>query len=97
MVGMMQISLGATVVAASPIYNDGTRIVQLDGRNHRQREHDERLHRENVRHEREMRRRHHESEREWHERQERENWRHDRELHDINAFLFGVVIGSQLN
>ncbi len=30
-VGLMQIGLGATVVAASPLYNDGPqRIVQLD-------------------------------------------------------------------
>jgi hypothetical protein len=33
MVGMMQVGLGATVVAASPLHNDGPqRIVQLDDR-----------------------------------------------------------------
>jgi hypothetical protein len=102
MVGMMQIGIGASVIEASPLSNDGPqRIVQLDNRNHhndeRQREHDRRLRQENERHEREMRRHHHESEREWHERQERENQRHRNALNEIASFLIGIVIGASSN
>ncbi len=101
MVGMMQIGLGATVVAASPLYDDGPqRIIQLDdgGRWHhdRQWEHDRRVREENRRHEWEMRRRDHEREREWHERQERENRRHDNTMNEIAAGIIGIVIGTQL-
>jgi hypothetical protein len=68
MAGMMQFGFGAAVVAASPLYNDGSQqIVQLDDR------HDQ----ENVRHEREMRRHDGENDRDWHERQDRENRRHE--------------------
>ncbi len=99
--GVMQVGLGATAMAASPVHiDDSQRFVQLDNRQHdsdRQREHDERLRQENERHEKEMQRRDHESEREWHERQERENQRHENELHDIAAFLLGAAIGSASN
>lgn len=68
MAGIMQVGLGATVVAASPLYNDGSQqIVQLDDR------HDQ----ENIRHEREMRRHDGENDRDWHDRQDRENRRHE--------------------
>jgi vacuolar-type H+-ATPase subunit I/STV1 len=109
MVGMMQIGFGASVIEASPLHNDGPqRIVQLDDRDHhdderqrdhdrRQRDHDRRQREENERHEREMQRRHHESEREWHERQEREKQRHDNTMHEIEAGLIGILIGSQIN
>jgi membrane protein involved in colicin uptake len=100
MVGMMQVGFGASVIEASPLCNDGPqRIIQLDNRDHnddRQREHDRRQREENKRHEREMRRRHHESDREWHDRQERERQRHEHEMHDIAAFLLGIVVGSQI-
>jgi hypothetical protein len=97
--GIMQVGLGATVVAASPLYNDGPqRIVQLDdGYNHdgdRQREHDRRQREENDRHEREMRRHDGESERDWHERQRIENERHEHAMNDIESFLLGFVVGS---
>jgi len=100
--GIMQVGLGATVVAASPLYNDSPqRMVQLDNRGHhgndRQREHDRRQHEENVRHEREMQRHDRESDRDWNERQYRENRRHNDASHDIEAFLLGVVIGSIIN
>jgi len=99
MIGMMQVGSAATVIEASPLYNDGPqRIVQLNDRHHhdneRRREHDRRQREENQRHEREMRRRHHESEREWHRRQERENQRHEHEMHNIAAFLLGIIVGS---
>jgi predicted phage gp36 major capsid-like protein len=101
MIGIMQIGLFATVAEASPLYNESPqRIVQLDRHDHhdrdndRRRQHDERLRRENERHEKEMRRRHHESEREWRERQRRENERHERELRVIAALLIGIAIGS---
>jgi membrane protein involved in colicin uptake len=108
MVGMMQIGFGASVIEASPLYNDGSqRFVQLDNRNHdyerqrehneRKREHDRRQREENERHEREMRRHHHESEREWRERQERENQRHRNAINEIAAFLIGIAIGSSSN
>ena len=72
MVGLMQLGLGATVIEASPLYNDGSqRIVQLDNR------HDQRQREENDRHGREMRRHHHENDRVWHDRQGRENQRHE--------------------
>lgn len=36
MVGMIQLGLGASVIEASPLYNEGLlpRIVQLDDRHH---------------------------------------------------------------
>lgn len=102
MVGMMHVGLGATVIEASPLYNEGPqRIVQLAARHHhddeRQREHDERQRQENRRHEEEMRRHDRESEQEWHDRQERENQRHEDELRDIAAILIGIAIGSTGN
>ncbi len=73
MVGMIQVGLGATVVAASPLYNDGSqRIVQLDNRHNQ----------ENFRHEREMRRHDGENVRAWNNRQWRENQRHEHYRHD---------------
>jgi hypothetical protein len=68
MVGLMQVGLGTAVVAASPLYNDGSQqIVQLDAR------HDQ----ENARHEQEMRRHAGENDRDWHARQDKENQRHE--------------------
>lgn len=100
MVGMMQVGFGASVIEASPLHNDGPQIVQLNGRDHhdneRQREHDRRQREENQRHEREMRRRHNESERAWHERQEREKQRHENTMHEIEAGLIGILIGTQI-
>ncbi len=97
MVGIMQVGLGATVVAASPLHiDDSLRIIQLDSgdypENYRQSEHDERQRQENERHEREMRRHHGESYRDWHERQRIENERHEHALRDIEAFLFGAAL-----
>jgi membrane protein involved in colicin uptake len=103
MVGLMQIGFGASVIEASPLHIDDSsqQFVQLDGRDHhdneRRREHDRRQREENARHEREMRRRHHESEREWHQRQERERQRHENTMHEIEAGLIGIWIGSQIN
>jgi uncharacterized membrane protein YdbT with pleckstrin-like domain len=102
MAGLMQIGFGVSVMEASPSHIDGSQqIVQLDGRDHhdneRQREHDRRQREENERHEREMKRRHNESEREWHERQERERQRHENTMHEIEAGLIGILIGSQIN
>lgn len=95
MVGMMQIGLGASVIEASALQNEGTpRMVQLDNR-HDQR--DERNRQENRRHEREMQRHHRESERDWHNRQERENRRHDNTMNEIAAGLIGILIGSAIN
>jgi membrane protein involved in colicin uptake len=98
MIGIMQVGFGASIVSASPIHSQ--KIVQVGYHHHdndRQREHDDRLRKENQRHDREMRRRAHESEREWHQRQERERERHDRELRDIAALLIGIAIGSASN
>jgi len=95
MVGMMQLGLGATVIEASPLHNDGPYMQQQDDRHDQDRHERERHERE--RHEREMRRRHHESEREWHDRQEREKQRHDNTMNEIAAGLIGIVIGSQIN
>ncbi len=82
MVGMMQIGLGATVVAASPLYNDGPqRIVQLDGRYYNHYE----------------RRRHYEREREWRERRYRENHRYDNTTNEITAGVIGFILGSATN
>jgi hypothetical protein len=97
--GIMQIGLGATVVAASSLQNEGPqRIVQLDDRqrdrNDRQREHDDRQSQENDRHNREMQRHDNENDRDWHERQDRENERHDNTMHEIEAGLIGIVIGT---
>lgn len=102
MVGIMQVGLGATIVAASPLYNENSqRVVQLDNRdenhNDRQREHDRRQREENQRHEREMQRQQHENDREWHERQDRENQRHNDANDEIGAFLLGVIFGSIIN
>ncbi|MBP2660573.1 MAG: hypothetical protein H6Q69_3605 [Firmicutes bacterium] len=95
MVGMMQLGLGATVIEASPLHNDGPDMQQQDDRHDQDRHERERHERE--RHEREMQRRHHESEREWHDRQEREKQRHDNTMNEIAAGLIGIVIGSQIN
>ncbi|HEY3423216.1 MAG TPA: hypothetical protein VGL27_00355 [Negativicutes bacterium] len=108
MVGIMQVGFGASVIEASPLYNDESqRIVQLEHRDHRgndrhrdherQREHDRREREENQRHEREMRRHRHESYRDWHDRQERERRRHDNTMNEITAGLIGILIGSQIN
>jgi phage protein D len=100
MVGIMQLSFGASVIEASPLHNDDSqRIVQLDRGhdNDRQREHDRRERIENQRHEREMRRHRHENEREWRDRQERENRRHDNTRNEIAAGLIGILIGTQIN
>lgn len=94
--GIMQLGIGASVIEASPVHNEGAsqRIVQLDDRHG---DHDRRQREEQQRHEREMRRHHHESEREWHNRQEREQRRHDNTMHEIEAGLIGIIIGSALN
>ncbi|HWR06682.1 hypothetical protein [Sporomusa sp.] len=109
MLGLMQVGMFSSIAAAAPgsLHNDNPqRIVQLDRHDRhdrdrherdRRREHDERLRREHERHEQEMRRRPFESRREWHERQRRENERHNRELHEIGAFLLGLVIGRASN
>ncbi|SDF52522.1 hypothetical protein [Sporomusa acidovorans] len=104
MLGLMQVGMFSSVAAAAPgpLHNDGSqRIAYLDRDdrhdNDRRRDHDERMRKENERHEREMKRRSHESEREWRERQERENERHDRELREIAALLIGIAIGSGSN
>jgi len=95
MIGMMQTGLGASVIEASPLHNEGTqRIVQLDDR-HNQR--DERERQENKRHEREMQRHHNEGEREWHDRQEKEKQRHDNTMNEIAAGIIGILIGSAIN
>jgi hypothetical protein len=95
MVGMMQFGLGATVVAASPLFNDGSqRVVQLDDRHH---DREQRQRQENRRHEREMRRHHNEGEREWHERQYRENQQHDNTMNEIAAGVVGFILGSATN
>ena len=96
-VGIMQVGLGITVSEASPAHiDDSHRIEHFDDRHNDewQQNHDERLHRENERHEREMNRLHSESEREWQERQERENQRHKDNLREIEALLIGVAIGA---
>ncbi len=98
--GIMQVGLGATVVAASPLDSDSPqRIVQLDNRhgNDKQRQHDERQRQENERHQREMRRRDHESDRDWHERQRQENERHDNTMNEIAAGVVGFILGSATN
>jgi len=93
--GMMQVGLGASVIQASPLQNfDGQKIVQLDDRQDRQRQHDDRQQQENERHDREMQRHHNENDRDWHERQDRENERHDNTMHEIEAGLIGIVIGT---
>ncbi len=103
MVGIMQVSFGAAVASASPIYyNEPQRIVQLDNHHHnrdndRRREHNRRLREENKRHEQEMRRHRGESERAWRERQKRENQRHDDSLREIAALLIGIAIGSSID
>ncbi|HEY3423217.1 MAG TPA: hypothetical protein VGL27_00360 [Negativicutes bacterium] len=92
LVGMMQIGISASVIEASPLHNEGSqRIVQLDDRDH-----DDRQRQENERHEREMRRHDHESDRDWHDRQEREKQRHDNTMNEIAAGLVGILIGSQI-
>ncbi len=93
MVGMMQLGLGVTVIEAAAFNNAGSQIVQLD----RQRDHDQRQHAENARHEREMRRHDHESDRDWHNRQARENQQHDNTMNEIEAGLAGFVLGSVIN
>jgi ABC-type Zn2+ transport system substrate-binding protein/surface adhesin len=95
MVGIMQLGLGATVIEASPLHNDGPYMEQQDNRHDHERHERERI--ENERHEREMRRHHHESEWEWHERQKREQQRHDNTMNEIAAGLIGILIGSAIN
>lgn len=97
--GLMQVGLGAAVIEASPLQNEGPqKIVQMDGEDHhdnaRQRDHDDRQRQENERHDREMQRHDNESDRDWHDRQNNENQRHDNTMHEIEAGLIGIVIGT---
>lgn len=90
MVGMMQIGLGASVIEASPLYNEPAptqqqgiwKVRENPGDRFEQKRH-ERERAENERHEREMKRRPHETKKQWHERQKHENERHQRELREI--------------
>lgn len=90
MVGMMQLGLGASVIEASPLYNEPVPMQQQNnwtvdqhhGDRFEQNRH-ERERAENERHEREMKRRPHETKKQWHERQKHENERHERELREI--------------
>jgi hypothetical protein len=94
MAGIMQVGLGATVIEASPLHNEGVPgIVQLDDRHD---EHDRRQNEENRRHEREMQRHDRESDRDWHERQRHENERHDNTMNEIEAGIIGIIIGSTI-
>lgn len=106
MVGMMQLGLGATVLEASPLHHENSqRIVQLDDRQQQENERHEqemrRHHHENVRewHKRQCQEneRHERYIRQENERQERENQRHDNTMHEIEAGLIGILIGSALN
>ena len=104
MLGLLQVGMFSSVAAAAPgpLHNDGSqRIAYLDRNDHdrnrdqdRRRNHDERKRQENERHEREMKRRPHESNRDWKERQEREKDRHNQALREIAALLIGIAIGS---
>ncbi|SFL40523.1 hypothetical protein [Pelosinus propionicus] len=90
MVGMMQIGLGASIIEASPLYNEPVPMQQQNnwkvGNGERfEHERQERERAENQRHEREMKRRPHETKKQWHERQKRENERHERELREIRS------------
>jgi membrane protein involved in colicin uptake len=90
MVGMMQIGLGASIIEASPLYNEPAPMQQQNNWRvgHGDRfEHDrqQRERAENERHEREMKRRPHETRKQWHERQKHENERHERELREIRG------------
>lgn len=81
--GIMQLGIGVIVVAASPLYNDGSqRIIQLDDK---QDQHDRQRREEIRRHEREMQRHDHESDQDWNQRQWIENQRHDNAMHEIEA------------
>ena len=91
--GIMQLGLGAAVIEASPLHNDGPQIVQLDNRHGNR---DEQKRQENERHARAMRRHNNESDRDWNDRQWRENQRHDNTMNEILAGVVGIVIGSQL-
>ena len=94
LIGITQVGITAPVIEASQLYNgDSQRIVQLDNR-HNQRDRRERQ--ENIRHQREMQRRHNENDRDWNDRQWRENQRHDNTMNEIFAGIIGIVIGSQL-
>lgn len=79
MVAILQCGIGAATLEASPRQDN----QQNHARDNRDRNEQSRY--ENERHEREMQRRHHESEREWHERQRFENERHDHFVRDIEA------------
>jgi hypothetical protein len=104
--GIMQVGLGATVVAASPLYNNGPQIVQLD----RHDDHDQHWREDHDRqwrdHDREWRDhdrawREHEGDRAWRERHAHEwhdwyRWHHDNGDEGFNAFIMGVIAGAIL-
>jgi Ni/Co efflux regulator RcnB len=78
MIGIMQLGLGASVIEASPRYND----------QHQEQRHEDRRQRiqvERDRHEREMQRRDYEEEREWRERQDREKAHHEEVMRTIGG------------
>jgi membrane protein involved in colicin uptake len=85
MVGMMQLGLGASIMEASPLYNELAAIQQYDDQDQNRKE-AERI--ENERHERAMERRPNESEPDWDERQNRENQRHEKNLLRIARAVF---------
>lgn len=86
MVGLMQVGLFATAAeAAAPRPDDPPGFEQRDEHRHQgmEKEKHRRIHEENERHEKEMKRRPFESKQHWHERQRQENERHERAIHEI--------------
>jgi len=79
MIGLMQVGLGVSVIEASPFQPGSQRFEQQ--------QRDDRIKAENERHEREMKRRPHESKKDWHQRQKQEKERHQKAIRDIAALL----------
>jgi Ni/Co efflux regulator RcnB len=91
MIGLMQVGMFSSVVAASPLHNDQPPIQQRydrhdreQDRHHMEQERHDRERVENERHDYEMQRRHGESRKHWRERQKIENERHQHELERIH-------------
>jgi membrane protein involved in colicin uptake len=88
MIGIMQIGFGASVIEASPLQNDPSPMQQRFDRPGQRQGWHERERIENERHEREMKRRPHETRKQWRERQKHENERHERELYKIRQHRY---------
>ena len=92
MVGMMQLGLGTSLVAAAPHGPGGGPQYQQD-----EQQWTDMQQREGERHDREKMRRHNEDDRAWHDRQQQEDRRHKEEMRRIEDDRFNWAMQRRDN